>query len=197
MVSEHRQASAIELNAMAASDAMAWLTGTAKPRPGDKALPRIAHLEARIAEHVAGPKAQTLDGEGVSGGGMSDPTYAASQRRADPATADLAAMRTLARRIRIDAIVLERLGRRYLTTTVTAPDQPGEEGCAWCARVDAWSPVHCRTDGARWLEAPLADQTPVCTACYRRLRDTNAVPGNADLAVYHRTGKWPKQRVAA
>lgn len=196
-MAEHRQASAVELNAMAAADAMAWLTGTARPRAGDKALPRIAHLEARIAEHRAGPRAQTLDGEGVSGGGVSDPTYAASQKRQDPATADLAALRLLARRMRTDAIVAERIARRYLTTTVTAPDQPGEDGCAWCERVGAWSPVHCRTDGARWLEAPLADDTPVCTACYRRLQATNAVPSNADLAVYHRTGKWPKRRVAA
>lgn len=196
-MADHRQASAVELNAMAAADAMAWLTGVAKPRPTDKALPRIAHLEHRIAEHRAGPKAQTLDGEGVSGGGISDPTFAASQRRTDPATEHLAEIKALAKRIRADALRFERLGRAYLTTTVTAPDMPGEDGCAWCERVDAWSPVHCRTDGARWLEAPLADATPVCTACYRRLRDTNAVPSNAELGTYHRTGKWPKRRVAA
>lgn len=196
-MTDHRQASAVELNAMAAADALAWLAGTARPRPGDKALPRIAHLEARIAEHRAGPKAQTLDGEGVSGGGISDPTFAASQARQDPADADLAALRTLARRMRADAITAERIGRRYLTTTVTAPDQPGEDGCAWCERVERWSPVHCRTDGARWLEVPLPDPVPVCTACYRRLQATNAVPTNPDLGVYHRTGKWPRQRVAA
>ena len=196
-MTDTRQASTLELNAMAAAEAMAWLTEHTKPRPTDKALPRIAHLEARIQEHRAGPWAQATDGGGHGGGERPDPTFAASQTE-DVAAKDLDDVRSMMRHVRVLVLAIDAIAQRHLRT-VAVPASTEEDGCAWCQRVDVWSEVYVATTGERWLEHPLANDTDLCQPCYRRLKTTNAVPSNSDLAEFHRVGKWPKRpaKVAA